>query len=152
MQSAGNKMSVYTAQELMTVVGTAEFNRRFPKGEADSYLPTPTGKPLFRPHQQIDKWKIKPYFSQQKQAFEARVKTQLQLALQIQHDGPAAAWGLESVQVMRAELERRGLDSSGLQQVLSRRLVLAVQKELTDKAAAAGGVEFLVEDELAEEE
>ena len=80
----GDKMNANTAERLMAVVGTAAFNAHFAPEEAVApdwkYPSSATSKPLFRAKDQLDHWTIKPWFSQQKAAFQAKLKDHVEAA------------------------------------------------------------------------
>jgi hypothetical protein len=151
----GNKMQAKTAEKFMALVGTNQFNSKFPASETVAY--PATGKPLFRPHEQLDHWAIKPYFSQQKAALVAKIQAQLAQYKPVMEHGPAASWFEENADVIRAELKRRKLDHSGLKGVVAKRLVEAVKAEIAAQIAAGGpslslGVDDDEEEDASEEE
>jgi hypothetical protein len=73
-----DKLSAETAEYLMRIHGTAECAARFPS--AAYWAATATGNPTFRWAERLDKWAIKPWFSQQKAAFENKLKKQAAVA------------------------------------------------------------------------
>jgi hypothetical protein len=72
-----DKLSAEATEKLMRIHGTAEGTERFP---SDPYWATASG-PTFRWAELLEKWVIKPWFGQQKAAFEKKIMTQRRNAL-----------------------------------------------------------------------
>jgi hypothetical protein len=147
----GNKLQAKTAEVLMTLVGTQAFKQKFAHGETDQY-PVTDGKPWFRVHEQLDHWKIKPFFSQQKAAFQDKMIKQRELAKLVAEHGPAAAWLQATIPEIQTEMRRRQMDNPKQQKAEKKaeyalRLLAVVKAELAERALLAGGAQFLVEDE-----
>ena len=77
-----NKMSADTAVEVMALVGTFVGEQRYTTiVGVDPYMKANgNGKPTFRLWEQLDSWKVKPWFSQEKSKFNKKIKEQLQAA------------------------------------------------------------------------
>jgi hypothetical protein len=76
------KMTADRAAETMQLVGTAEGEKRFTfVNGIDVYMKaTLDGQPTFKLWELLDTWRIKPWFSTQKQGFNKKVQTQLKEA------------------------------------------------------------------------
>jgi len=136
---SGSKLKPDDAQYLMTIVGTAPFNTRFPDAETAAEWPN-SGCPFFRPMQCMDHWVIKPFFSSQQQAFDKKMEGLQQAATPA---GIAASNRKVQTAVVKklkvadikVELESRGLSTAGNRPELAGRLVDA---QLAEQNCNAG--------------
>ena len=85
MQQKENKIAPARAEFLMPLLGTIEGEKMFPgdpywvrNQDCDSRTGQP--KPRFRISELLDHWTFRPWFSQQKAAFDKKVVGQLALA------------------------------------------------------------------------
>lgn len=86
VQDKAKKFTAESAEKVMPLHGTAEGAKRFP---ADVYWnPRPDGRPTFRLSELLDHWAIKPWFSQQKAAFDKTLASAMSSAttkIDVQH-------------------------------------------------------------------
>eukprot|EP00951_Prasinocladus_malaysianus_P013596 scaffold103069_cov34-Prasinocladus_malaysianus.AAC.2 len=87
VKNKSDKLGPAQAQHLMPLLGTKEGEKTFPNDaywKASSCIDPLTGQPkaLFRPSQLLDHWSFRPWFSQQKAAFDKKVAAQAKLAEQ----------------------------------------------------------------------
>lgn len=68
VQDKAKKFTAEAAERVMPLHGTVEGAKRFPG--AEYWNPRPDGRPTFRLFELLDHWTIKPWFSQQKAAFD----------------------------------------------------------------------------------
>lgn len=82
-----DKIGPAQAQQLMPLVGTLEGHKLFPDDPLwalNDIIDPRTGhpKPKFRLSELLDHWSFRPYFSKQKQEFDATVSKQYKLAME----------------------------------------------------------------------
>ena len=87
VQQKDNKVGPAQAQALMPLVGTRLGATKFPGDSfwaANPEVSSRTGQPKakFRISELLDHWSFRPWFSQQKQAFDKKLAKQMQLAQQ----------------------------------------------------------------------
>ena len=109
----GDKMSASTAADLMTLVGTLAFNSKFPPAKVAAadwkYPATAISRPIFRAKHLLDHWVIRPWFSQQKATFLAKIKAEIEVAQQ----GVAGQLGKDNVPALREKCTELGMDTKG---------------------------------------
>ena len=104
-----NKMTANVAAEVMPLVGTmaGEVKLTPPVGAVDPYMKANTnGIATFRVKELLDVWRIKPWFSQQKQAFNKK----LQAAAKAAAEFVAGATGEGSLEVDDVDLDEQVVD------------------------------------------
>ena len=83
VKDKNQKMVANVAAETMPMVGTMAGENKFTPsiGKLDPYMKANSdGKPTFRLRDLLDVWRIKPWFSQQKQAFNKKMQAAAQAA------------------------------------------------------------------------
>ena len=83
VKDKNQKMTANVAAETMPTVGTMAGENKFTPsiGKLDPYMKANSdGKPTFRLKELLDVWRIKPWFSQQKQAFNKKLQAAAQAA------------------------------------------------------------------------